>query len=69
MKVNEIHSGRIQDPRLLGKTSQQSWILDPARMVFIRFHSGEVLDPSLLGQTPQQSFLLDPAQIKPSETD
>ena len=39
MKPNEIHSGGVLDPRLLGKTPQESWILDPARMNFIRFHS------------------------------
>ena len=69
MKRNEFHSRGVLDPRLLGKTSQQSWILDPTQMNFIRFHSGEVLDPRLLQRTSQQSVILDPAQKKPNEID
>ena len=46
IRFHSVSFGRVLDPRLLGKTPQQSWILDPTRMNFIRFHSGDPPEPT-----------------------
>ena len=76
-----IHSGGILDPRLLGKTPQQSWILDlgsrPNEFHSVSFgggpgyeiHSGRIQDPRSKIDEGSFPVILDPgrARMKPNE--
>ena len=50
MNIIRFHSLGILDPNLCQKISQQSRILDPARMNIIRFHSNGILDSKFISE-------------------